>query len=467
MQEREVYDGNGDSDLERDFRAKLTEGPVGATLLGLSLPMMGGIFGAIGFNLADTYFVALLGTRELAAMSFTFPVVMVMIGLAFGLSTGTVSVVSQAIGRGEMGRVKRLVTDSLVLAFLAVLAASITGMLTIDPLFTLLGATPETLPLIREYMLIWYPGMVCLVVPIVANAAIRATGDAKIPALIIIGGTLTNLILDPILIFGWFGFPALGLKGAAIATVIGRAGTMVISLLILHYRERLVEFSLPKFREVLDSWKTVGTIAVPATLTNLLQPVALGAITRLIAEYGAGAVAAWGAGSRVSSFVLIPIFGVCSGLVPFIGQNWGAELFGRVSKARNYGYFSAVVWGVALIGLLHVAAEPVARVFSDDADVVKEIVGYLWIVPIGYATVGILSVTEETLNAIGKPIIAAVQTLVYMFAFYIPLGFAGARMHAFTGLLWGLTAADVLGGIVGLWLARTMCRRGEHACLAR
>ena len=316
-------------------------------------------------------------------------------------------------------------------------------------------------------MLIWYPGMVCLVVPIVANAAIRATGDAKIPALIIIGGTLTNLILDPILIFGWFGFPALGLKGAAIATVIGRAGTMVISLLILHYRERLVEFSLPKFREVLDSWKTVGTIAVPATLTNLLQPVALGAITRLIAEYGAGAVAAWGAGSRVSSFVLIPIFGVCSGLVPFIGQNWGAELFGRVSKARNYGYFSAVVWGVALIGLLHVAAEPVARVFSDDADVVKEIVGYLWIVPIGYATVGILSVTEETLNAIGKPIIAAVQTLVYMFAFYIPLGFAGARMHAFTGLLWGLTAADVLGGIVGLWLARTMCRRGEHACLAR
>ena len=318
--------------MERDFRAKLTEGPVGATLLGLSVPMMGGIFGAIGFNLAETYFVALLGTRELAAMSFTFPVAMVMIGLAFGLSTGTVS---------------------------------------------------------------------------------------------------------------------------------------VVSLLILHFRERLVEFSLPRLREVFQSWKTVGAIAGPATLTNLLEPMALGVITRLIADYGAGAVAAWGAGSRVSAFVLIPVFGVCSGLVPFIGQNWGAELFGRVSKARNYAYLSAVVWGVALIGLLHLAAEPVAQVFSDDADVVKEIVRYLWIVPIGYATVGILSVTEETLNAIGKPIIAALQTLVYMFAFYIPLGFAGAQMHAFTGLLWGLTAADVLGGFVGLWLARTMCRRGEHACLER
>ena len=102
------------------------------------------------------------------------------------------------------------------------------------------------------------------------------------------------------------------------------------------------------------------------------------------------------------------------------GQNWGAELFGRVSRARNYGYFSAVVWGVALIGLLHLAAEPVARVFSDDADVVKEIVGYLWIDPIGYATVAILNVTEETLNAIGKPIIAAVQTLAIPHALICP-----------------------------------------------
>ena len=110
-------------------------------------------------------------------------------------------------------------------------------------------------------------------------------------------------------------------------------------------------------------------------------------------------------------------------------------------------------------------AEPVGRLFSDEADVVQEIVRYLWIVPIGYAAFGILSVTEETLNAIGKPVIASVQTLVYMFVFYIPLGIAGAQVQAFTGLLWGLTAADVLGGLVGLGLARMMCRRGEEACL--
>ncbi|MCZ6634972.1 MAG: MATE family efflux transporter [bacterium] len=448
-----------------EIEAKLTQGPVGRTLLGLSAPMMGGILGAIGFNLADTYFVSLLGTTELAAMSFTFPVVMVFLGLAFGMSTGTIAVVSQAIGRGEMDQVKRLASDSLLLAFLVVLVAVGVGMLTIDPLFRLLGATPETLPLIRDYMRIWYPGMVCLVVPVVANAAIKATGDTKIPALIIVGGTVTNLILDPILIFGWFGFPALGLKGAALATMIGRAGTMVVSLLILHYRERLLDFSPPSLKDVWRSWKAVGAIGVPATVTNLLEPMALGVITRLIAGYGPSAVAAWGAGSRITAFVLIPVFGVCSGLVPFIGQNWGAELFDRVSKARSYGYLFAVSWGIFLIGVLHLVAEPAARLFSNEAGVIKEIVRYLWIMPIGYAAFGILSVTEETLNAIGKPVIAFVQALVYMFVFYVPLGIAGAQMQAFTGLLWGLTAAEVLGGLVGLGLVRMMCRRGERACL--
>ena len=155
--------------------ARLTEGAVLRSLAGLAFPMLGGIFAVIAFNFADTYFVAQLGTRELAAMSFTFPVVMVPIGIAFGLGTGTTAVVSQAIGRGDPSVIKRLASDSLSLSFLTVLFFSAIGMLTIDPLFILLGATPDILPLIQDYMMIWYPGMVFLVVPMVANANIRAS----------------------------------------------------------------------------------------------------------------------------------------------------------------------------------------------------------------------------------------------------------------------------------------------------
>ena len=441
--------------------AKLTQGSVVGNMLNLSIPMMGGIFSVIGFNLADTYFVAKLGTRELAAMSFTFPVVMVLLGVAFGLGTATTAVVSQTIGRGETEAVRRIASDSLMLSFLTVLGFAVAGIFTIDPLFELLGATDDILPLIHDYMVIWYLGIAFLVVPMVANATIRASGDTKFPALIMTGGMALNIVLDPILIFGWFGLPRLELEGAALATVIARAGTMVASLLILHFRDHMLDFAPPRLGDVWDSWKQVGYIAVPAAATNILQPVGLGVVTRLIADYGPHAVAAWGAGSRITSFVLIPVYAVCSGLVPFVGQNWGAEKYGRVYQARNYGYVFSFAWGLLMLAAMHLVAEPVGRIFSDQPEVVREVVLYLWIVPFGYGAMGLFSVNEDTLNAIGKPVISSVQTLVHMFGMYIPLAFAGSHWMQWKGLLAGVAVADVLAGVFGIILVRWMCRRCE------
>lgn len=155
-------------------RARLTQGPVSRVIIRLAGPMTIGLLSIFFFNLADTYFVAQLGTRHLAAMSFTFPVVMVLLGVSFSLSTGTTSEVSRAIGAGNEAAVRRLASDSIALSFLVVALLAGLGMLTIDPLFRLLGAGPDILPLIRDYMLIWYGGIAFLVVPMVANASIRA-----------------------------------------------------------------------------------------------------------------------------------------------------------------------------------------------------------------------------------------------------------------------------------------------------
>jgi Na+-driven multidrug efflux pump len=148
-------------------KARLIEGPVGRRLFFLTVPMVGGIFAITTFNLVDTFFVAQLGTDELAAMGFIFPVVMFVQSIALGLGIGTASVVSRAIGEGDHRKVRRLTTDSLILAVLLVVVFVTVGLLTINPLFTLMGATPEILPLIREYMTIWYVGMIFVTVPMV------------------------------------------------------------------------------------------------------------------------------------------------------------------------------------------------------------------------------------------------------------------------------------------------------------
>ncbi len=439
--------------------ARLIQGSVARILTKLSVPMMGGYFAVIAFNLGDTYFVSQLGTQELAAMSFTFPVVMVMMGIAMGLGTATISVVSRAIGNGDQTQIRRLSSDSMMLSFLVVLVCAAVGMMTIDPLFLLLGATPELLPLIRDYMLIWYPGMVCLVIPMVANSAIRSTGDTLFPALIMVGATGLNFVLDPLFIFGLWGFPRWELKGAAFATVLARATTLVGSLLILHFRERLLDFKTPNMHDLWHSWKEIGALAIPVAATNMMQPLGLGVVTRLIASYGPASVAAWGAGSRVTAFALIPVFAVCSGLVPFVGQNWGAGEFGRVQKGRNYAYGFAVLWGVLAIVVLRLSTDPISRIFSLEPDVVSEITRYLWIIPFGYFGVGIFNVTEETLNAIGRPIMASIQTIIHMFMLYIPLAFVGSFYLSMDGLFVGLVFADLLGGFIGVLIAWWMCRR--------
>ena len=236
-------------------RARLTEGSVAGTLIRLALPMMLGIVGMVAFNLVDSFFVGRLGTLELAAMSFTFPVVLVIMSISRGLGVGTTAVLARAIGEGDQHKVRRMTTDALLLSLIVVVAFVVAGLLTIEPLFRVLGAGDEVLPLIKKYMFIWYLGMPFVVIPMVGNSAIRATGDTKTPSAVMFVAILVNLALDPVLIFGLGPFPRLELAGAALATAIARATTLVIALLLLTRREKMLTLERVPLKQVFQTWR--------------------------------------------------------------------------------------------------------------------------------------------------------------------------------------------------------------------
>ena len=156
----------------------------------------------------------------------------------------------------------RVTTDSLILSVLIVVFFIIIGLLTLNPLFSALGAAPELMPSIRSYMTIWYVGMVFLVIPMVGNNAMRATGDTISPSLIMVMAAVVNVILDPLLIFGWCGFPRLGLQGAALATVFARALSLVVSISILHFRKRMLSWAVPTLRQF---WESMSCMTFGAT----------------------------------------------------------------------------------------------------------------------------------------------------------------------------------------------------------
>jgi len=441
------------------MKRKLTEGPVGQQLMKLTLPMVWGVFAVVAFNLVDTYFVGRLGTTQLAAMSFTFPVVLTLGNLALGLGIGASSVIARAIGEGDMSRVRRFTTNSLTLALTAVILFATVGLLTIDPLFSALGAGPEVLPFIRDYMQIWYFGIVFLVVPIVGNSAIRAAGNTLTPSIIMTLAAAFNIILDPLLITGAFGFPRLELQGAALATAIARAMTLVTSLLVLRFKENLVSLQLPDLEETLWCWRDILTVGLPAAAANMVTPISVGVITSFLAVHGAAAVAGFGVASRIESLALIAVIALSASIAPFVGQNWGARAFDRVRLALQQGFLFCIAWGLLAALVLGLGARPLATLFNPDPEVVAIATRYLWLVPIGYGALGVVRISSSVFNAIGKPMPSVVMTVTHMLVLYIPLAYVGGRIAGPTGIFIATLVANLVMGIGAYAWNRRACDR--------
>lgn len=438
--------------------ARLIEGPIDRTLVRMTIPMIAGILSMIAFNLVDTFYVGRLGTSELAAMSFTFPVVFIISSLTMGLGLGASAVISRAIGSGDHDQVRRLTTDSLALALLLVGILVAVGLFTIDPAFRLLGATDEILLLIKEYMTIWYSGVIFVVIPMLGNSAIRATGDTKTPSIIMIIAVFVNATLDPLLIFGIGPFPRLELQGAAIATVAARAMAMVVSILVLTRREHMLTLVKPRLKQVLESWRSVLYIGLPSAGTNMIFPLAIGIITRMVAEYGPAPVAALGVATRIDPFALGVIFALSSALGPFVGQNFGARKIDRVWTGLRHSHRFAFLWGLGVFAIVATAAHPIASLFSRDPEVVRIAVKYLRLVPVAYGFSGVLILSNTALNVLNRPLHAAGLTLIQMFVLYIPLAILGSKIFGLTGIFAAAAIANLISGSLAYYWVRRILR---------
>lgn len=432
--------------MEKSKKILLTSGDVKDVLVKLTVPMIFGIFGMIAFNLVDTYFVGKLGTNELAALTFTFPVILIINSIAHGIGVGVSAVISNAVGEGNHHKVERLTTDSLSLSIIIVIIFVTLGLVTIEPVFSMLGVNSEIMPIVKQYMQIWYFGVVFVVIPMVGNAAIRSLGDTKTPSAVMMTAAVINIILDPLLIFGIGIFPRLGVAGAAIATVIARAFTMVVSLYILIVREKIVSLQIPKISEILDSWKKILYIGLPNTLTKMVAPIAAGFITSLMAVYGKESVGGYGVATRLEMFALILVASLSSVIPAFVGQNYGAKKLDRIILGIRLSEKFSVISNAIIFLILVLISKPLAGLFSDNSDVISVIVRYLWIVPIGYGFQGILLVSTAALNALNKPMHSAALIVFQMFILYIPLSFIGSKLFGIPGIFVALIISYFIAG---------------------
>lgn len=428
-------------------RPDLLNDPILPTLKTMTIPMIFGMITLMMFNIVDTFFISLLGTEPLAAVSFTFPVTFTVISLAIGLGIGTSAVIAKALGSNKIDEARFDASISLMVGVVLVIVLSSVGYLLIDPIFTLLGAGAQVLPLIHEYMNVWFIGSVFLITPMIGNSVLRASGDTKTPSIVMGGAGLINAALDPILIFGFGPVPALGIQGAAIASVVAWSVAVVIILYILAVKKRLLSLKAGK-QTVTGAIRKILKIGLPAAGANMLTPVAMAVMTALVAHHGPEAVAAFGVGSRIESIASILVLALSMTLPPFVSQNFGAGKLCRVKEAYTGTLKFVMVWQFAIYVLLIAFSGVISQLFGKEQAVIDVIKLFIYTIPLSYGLQGVIILSNSSFNALHKPMNALVLSVIRLFIFYVPFAYIGNEIAGLLGLFIGAAIGNLFTAIV-------------------
>ena len=428
----------------------LSEGSIQKSLIRMTTPMIIGMLMLFTFSLVDTLFISFLGTGALTAISFTFPVTFTIMSLAIGLGIGASAVVGKYLGLSEYEKAKEA---STVINYISLLLATIVVAICwffMDSIFNLMGARESLMPAIREYMVVWLPGSIMVVCIMTGNSILRACGDTKTPSILMAAAGLINAILDPIFIFGLGPIPAMGIQGAAWATVIAWGVSYFYLMYILVIQKELVSGSLPSRPVMLSSGREMLCIGVPAAGANMMTPLAAGIMTAIAASFGDEAVAAFGVGARLEPMATLIVLAMSSSLPPLISQNFGAGKIDRVEEAYRLSIKFILGWQMLVYAVLALGADVIASTFSDDPEVIETIKLFLWILPLGYGMQGIIILTNSSLNALHRPMSALYLSSARFFVFYVPLAYVGSRWFGLAGFFGGAFCGNLLMAAISL-----------------
>lgn len=440
--------------------AVYTSGPIGTRMIRTAFAMLAGTLSMSGYNLADTYFIGRLeGSAPLAAMGFSLPVIMLIGCIFHGLGNGIMAITAQALGGNKKERASGFVSAGLLLVAIISVILAVVGMTTCRDVFVFFGAQGEALQHVQSYMDIWYFGCFSAALSMAGNSLLIGVGDNKAASFSMMGGMIINVILDPVFIFGWGSIPAMGIKGAVLATIGSQICVMCFNLQRLNRKHHLLRFAPIPLKRLLPCWGMTLRYGIPAMLGMLMMPIASVVITKVTAVFGDAAVAATAAAGRLEMVAFVFPMALGMTLVPMIGQNYGAKLYDRIRDCHRFAMRFAFCY-LLVLGVLYVAFAPqLVRLFSTDAEVCRIMAHCMYIIPWGFAAIEIHRYGTFFYTGCGRPNAAAWLNALRILGLMIPL----TLLALVFGQLWlvfaARLAADVISGSVSYLLSKRLIAR--------
>ena len=413
-------------------------------ILTMSAPIVVSMMVQSLYNVVDSIFVAQISEEAITAVSMAFPFQQLMMSVGIGTAIGVNSLLARNLGAKQFSQVNKIANNGLLLAFLSFIAFFMMGLLLSDKLITIQTDNQEIISHGPVYLRICLMGSLGIFTHLMFERLLQATGKTMYTMIAQISGALMNIILDPIMIFGWFGMPAMGLAGAAMATVISQyIGALVVAYLCIRKEKDIdigFRYMKPDFKIIRD----IYAVGIPSIIMISISSVTIFSMNQILAKYSITAVALLGIYFKLQSFIFMPVFGLNNGIIPIVGYNYGAGNKERMRETIFLGMRYAVT--IMLIGTLIMMVFPdkLLGMFnaSDQMMDIGRVAFRIICISFPFAAISIISI--GVFQAIGKGTLSMIISIIRQLVVLVPLAYLFSLTGNLSMVWWSVIIAELV-----------------------
>jgi putative MATE family efflux protein len=407
------------------------------------------------YNLIDTFWVSKLGHQAIAALTIVLPYHVLIIAIGIGIGVGIGALTSRRFGERNTEATNHAAGQIFSLAMFYGVIFLVAAAFFSEPILTVIGATPDIMEYAKQYLVILGFGTPFMFFLLMGGSLLRGSGDAVRPMVFTIIAQVANIILDPLLIFGLGPFPEMGIRGAALGTVIGQLIGAGLTFFYIVSGRSVYQIKLAHLKPNLSIQKDIYRVGFPSMIMLITESICFALFNSILSAFGSLALAAIGITIRISDLAFMPIFGVSQGLLPIVGFNFGARLWNRIWRAVKLASGGLALFMAAALLILEIFAPNLIGIFSNYPELIAIAVPAMRIVLSTLVIVGPTLLFVTTFQGLSKGKEALILSLIRQFVFFIPLLFILPRFWGMTGMWLALPVSDILGFIIAsLWLVR-------------
>lgn len=453
---------NPENKIEKDIQNEIPKEnkmgvmPVGKLLFTMSLPIMISMLVQALYNVVDSMFVARVSENALTALSIAFPIQNLMIAVSVGLGVGLNAVVSRALGAKDTKGVNRAATNGIMLMFICGLIFMLGGATLVRPYFEMQTDIEEIVTSGIDYTSIVMMGSMGVFMQILFERLLQSTGRTMLTMFSQGIGAIINIIFDPIFIFGYFGFPKMGVAGAAYATILGQWVAALLGLILNIRKNPEVSINMKGFKPHGATIRLILSIGIPSVVMQSIGSVMTFLMNQILIAFSSTAVAVFGVYFKLQSFVFMPVFGLTNGTVPIVAYNFGARKGDRMKKTIQYSVYAAIVIMICGALIFQSIPDKLLMLFDASDEMLRVGVPALRIISLSFPLAGFGIGAGAVFQALGFSVYSMIISLIRQLVVLIPCAYLiGMLTGDVTGVWWAFVVAEVVSLTVSaLYLRR-------------